>query len=251
MSPQLENGYTKIADSILEKVASTKLNGTQMRILLIVWRSTYGWHKKEYDLSLSYLSKATGIHKQQIKKELDKMIQMGIITVVRKHTDTQPRVLGFNKNYVNGLQSTKTTTVSEKAYPTVSELTYPTVSEKAYQKKDFNKQYNKEYDSAVKIDNEFDYNRIRKLYPGTKTVSTAKKKLPKLIKDNTGNQMYRTVERYIKDVAKKRIVQPNLSYLNESTFWNGRYEDYLDNNYTDKEINTKRVKPKKGKQIML
>jgi len=142
--PQLENGYTRIADEILEKVALTKLNGTQLRILLIVWRSTYGWSKKEHDLSLGYLSKAIGVHKQQLKKELDKLIELKIITVTKEHTDTTPRVLGFNKNYANGVQSVKKSTVSENAYPTVSENAYPTVSKLEYQNKHINKHTNKQ-----------------------------------------------------------------------------------------------------------
>lgn len=144
MSAQLENGYTRIADAILEKIAKTKLNGTQFRILMIVWRSTYGWNKKEYELSLGYLSEATGIHKQQIKREIDVMIEKKILVVVKKSTYTTGREIGFNKNYVGSVQSTKKSTVSENADPTVSELVYPTVSENAYQNKDINKQSNKQ-----------------------------------------------------------------------------------------------------------
>jgi len=132
--PQLENGFTQIANEILEDLANTKLNGTQFRILLIVWRSTYGWNRKEHDLSLSYLSKATGIHKQQIKKALDSLIEMNIILVVKEHTDTVSRVLEFNKNYVKEVQSTKKSTVSQLGYPTVSQSTDPTVSQLGDQK---------------------------------------------------------------------------------------------------------------------
>ena len=55
-NPQLENGYTKIADQILENTAKLKLNGTQMRIILIVWRYTYGFNRKETDLSVTFLA---------------------------------------------------------------------------------------------------------------------------------------------------------------------------------------------------
>ena len=137
--PQLENGYTRIADEILENVAKTKLNGTQLRILLIVWRSTYGWQKKEHELSEKYLSEATGIHKQQIKRELRALIELEIITVVKEPTFSSGRVLKFNKNF--STQVAKKIPPSEKATTTGSELDTSTGSELDTQNKDINKQY--------------------------------------------------------------------------------------------------------------
>jgi hypothetical protein len=87
-----------------------------------------------------------------------------------------------------------------------------------------------------------DFDEIRKLFKGSKTVSVAKNKLPVLIKKYSKEQIIRTVERYNQDVIKKRIKQPNLNYMNESTFWNGRFEDYLDEFYDQKEAQ-KEFKP--------
>jgi len=138
--PQLENGYTRIADEILEKVATTKLNGTQLRILLIVWRSTYGWQKKEFELSESYLAKATGIHKQQIKRELKTLINMEIILVKKEATFTTGRILAFNKNYTVSTQVAKKIPHSELDTTTGSELDTPTGSGLDTQNKELNKQ---------------------------------------------------------------------------------------------------------------
>ena len=141
MTPQLENGFTRIADAILEKLAKTKLNGTQFRILMIVWRSTYGWQKKEHELSEGYLSKATGIHKQQIKRELKNLIEMEIIQVVKEPTFNSGRVLSFNKNYVNSTQVTKKIPGNKLDTPTGSGLDTPTGSGLDTQNKELNKQY--------------------------------------------------------------------------------------------------------------
>lgn len=84
--------------------------------------------------------------------------------------------------------------------------------------------------------NEEDFKKIRKTFPGTMVISAAKKKLPNLIKKYGSEQMLKTVERYIEHVEQiRKKEQPNLSYMMESTFWNGRYEDYLDENYTGTE----------------
>jgi phage replication O-like protein O len=150
MSPQLEKGYTRIADAILEKVAKTKLNGTQFRILMIVWRSTYGWQKKEHELSLSYLVKATGINKRQIQRELNAMIECGILTEVKPPTFNTGRIIGFNKNYVKSVQLTKVATGGELDTSTVDELDTSTGGELDVQKRDTNKHINKQYaDSDV------------------------------------------------------------------------------------------------------
>lgn len=108
-------------------------------------------------------------------------------------------------------------------------------------------QYSKEkideaHASALKIDKELvlqdSFNQVRKLYPGTKTLASAKKKLPTLIKKHGKDQMINTIKRYITHTDELRKQQTNLPYMMESTFWNGRYEDYLDENYTVVKIET-------------
>jgi phage replication O-like protein O len=140
MDIQAEKGYTRIADAILEKVARTKLNGTQFRILMIVWRSTYGWQKKEHELSLNYLSKATGINKRQIQRELNVLIELGIIIEKKAPTFNTGRVIGFNKNYVKSVQVANKDRGSELDTSTDVELDTPTGSELDYQNKELNKQ---------------------------------------------------------------------------------------------------------------
>lgn len=98
-NPQLENGYTKIAHEILETLAKTPLNGTQRRIIDVVFRYTYGYHKKEHELSESFISNATEIHKQQIKRELKALIDYKILKVTREATFSNSRIMQFNKNY--------------------------------------------------------------------------------------------------------------------------------------------------------
>ena len=150
MGPQLEKGYTRIADAILEKVAKTKLNGTQFRILMIVWRSTYGWQKKEHSLSIGYLSKATDINNRQVQRELNKLIDMNILKEIKAPTFNTSRVIGFNKNYVSIKQE-----VSNK--PQVanklrgSELDVSTGSELDVQNKELNKQYKDIYDYYISM----------------------------------------------------------------------------------------------------
>jgi len=84
---------------------------------------------------------------------------------------------------------------------------------------------------------------IRSLYLGTKSKAVADKKIPVLIKKYSKGELIRGIERYNKYVKEERKKGfKDLKYKNESTYWNGGYMDYLDENFTT-DIN-KVIKPK-------
>lgn len=98
-NPQRENGYTGIANEILEQITKLHLNGTQYSIILTLWRFTYGFQRCEHDLSVSFISKATDTSTRAIKKEIRSLISRNIILVPRESTKSESRVLRFNKDY--------------------------------------------------------------------------------------------------------------------------------------------------------
>jgi len=72
-TPQLDNGYVKIANEILEHLYKINLTSYQMRIILFIFRKTYGYNKKEDWISVSQIVEGTGIkqsHVSRTKKEL-------------------------------------------------------------------------------------------------------------------------------------------------------------------------------------
>jgi phage replication O-like protein O len=149
-SPQKENGHTIIAHEILEVISQTNFNGTQFRILLFILRYTYGFHRKSHEFSLKFLSDGTKCNKQQIKREIDKLISENVIKVYRESDYNNTRILGFNKNYdgwfnkkttvselddskLISVQSAKQSTVSELANEQYAKQSTPPVSGLAYQ----------------------------------------------------------------------------------------------------------------------
>lgn len=132
-SPQLEDGYTRIANELLEALYSSDLNGTQLKLVLCIWRFTYGFQRKEHGFSEAFISKAIHRHKNQVGPELQKLIERKIIKVEAEATFTRARVLAFNKNIKQWEQkegqSVKSLTPSETTISTVSKLTDSTVSE--------------------------------------------------------------------------------------------------------------------------
>lgn len=84
-----------------------------------------------------------------------------------------------------------------------------------------------------------DIEEIRSNYKGTKTKAEAYKKLPKLIKLYSKEELIDSIKNYNSHVAKERSNGfKDLKYMNESTFWNGRYMDYLDENFEIDETKT-------------
>jgi len=98
-SPQKENGYTPIANEILDKLAKMPLNGSQRRIIDSVWRYTYGFSRKEHDLSEGFIANYTNLSLRQVKRELLTLIGKRMIIVVSEASRIKSRVLIFNKNY--------------------------------------------------------------------------------------------------------------------------------------------------------
>jgi hypothetical protein len=86
-----------------------------------------------------------------------------------------------------------------------------------------------------------DLEEIRSHYKGTKTKDAALKKLPALIKKYGKEELIRGITRYNAYVeAERNKGFKGLKYKNESTYWNGGYVDYLDENCKDK---PKEIKP--------
>ena len=77
--PQLEKGYTKIANEILEALAKIRIPGEARQILDVILRKTYGWGKKEDNISLSQFQKNTNLSKPNICRGINKLINMNII----------------------------------------------------------------------------------------------------------------------------------------------------------------------------
>ena len=54
-NPQLENGYTKVANEILDALVKIRLSPNESRLLWFIIHKTYGWHKKTDRISISHV----------------------------------------------------------------------------------------------------------------------------------------------------------------------------------------------------
>lgn len=79
-TPQLEDGFVRIANTIVEAMARTQFNGYEIRYLMVLFRKTYGFNKKSDVISNSQFVKETGLHKQHIWRTEQRLIQRNIVT---------------------------------------------------------------------------------------------------------------------------------------------------------------------------
>lgn len=94
---QTENGYTKIANQILEAMARTRLSGREWSFLVVIWRLTYGWKgKTEARIPLSVFSKATGVASNDAAKVLANLEKMNLI---RKIPTSKGSIISFVKDF--------------------------------------------------------------------------------------------------------------------------------------------------------
>ena len=95
--PQLEDGYIRIAnelfDAILEKLASYR----HAKVVLAILRKTYGYQKREDDITVSQLAKMTGIHRNNVGAALKELEQMRVINPVR--AGSHGLMIGINKRH--------------------------------------------------------------------------------------------------------------------------------------------------------
>ena len=86
----LEDGYTRIANAIVDALCKTKLSDQEHRVLFSIVRKTYGYNKPIDWICLEQLSDMTGIKKPNISKTIKSLLARHII-----HKDGTK--LGVNK----------------------------------------------------------------------------------------------------------------------------------------------------------
>lgn len=97
-TPQLEDGFIRIATEIWEALGQYRLSGEEWLVLNCILRKTYGWHKKKDKISFSQFAKYTGLKRQNVLRALKKLSSKKIIAVIKKD-DNHTNSYCFNKQY--------------------------------------------------------------------------------------------------------------------------------------------------------
>jgi phage replication O-like protein O len=79
-TPQVEDGYLRIANSIAKYLAQTYMSSYESQILWVVFLKTYGYNKKEDWISNSQFAELTGMRKGHISRTIKKLVNRKIVT---------------------------------------------------------------------------------------------------------------------------------------------------------------------------
>lgn len=91
-NPQLENGYTRLANEIIEALMRTKLAPDEWRVLLCIIRRTYGFGKKYDRLAGFQIVQDTQLRKDVVSRALHTLGEKQLI-------NREGKIIGLNKNY--------------------------------------------------------------------------------------------------------------------------------------------------------
>ena len=134
-NPQIKNGYTRIANELLEAICRLNISGNEMRILLYIIRRTYGFNTSYAEIPLSDISCAVGMRREHIQKALKKLSGKKIIEV-RTYGGSKSQTISVIKDYQKWNVETcatcllpKTATVAKNGNTIVAEIGNTTVAE--------------------------------------------------------------------------------------------------------------------------
>jgi len=96
-SPQLEDGHTRLANELLDRLVQLHLSPNQWQILFFVIRKTYGYRKKVDYITNTQIAQSTGIHKAHVSRAMSNLVGRQILT-------KEGRLIGLQKDYENWLK---------------------------------------------------------------------------------------------------------------------------------------------------
>ncbi|RKY58914.1 MAG: hypothetical protein DRP95_05520 [Candidatus Latescibacterota bacterium] len=91
-NPQLEDGYTRVANELLEAIIAFPFTNRQLKMVLALIRLTYGYNQKVARVSKSYLARITGLHLPHVGQTLRELERMNVLI-------TRDGKMGINKRY--------------------------------------------------------------------------------------------------------------------------------------------------------
>ena len=262
---QREEGFTAVANELLEHIVQTKLNGTQFRVLLFVIRRTCGFQKKTAEMSLSFIANGVGIHRNSVYATLRQLEAMKIISITHMSATTPQRITvetdyqkwfsadsTVNKSVDSTVNESVDSTVNESIDSTVNESVDSTVNESvdstvnesidsitAAVNESVDSTVNESVDSAV---NESVYQKRKREINIEKNILCAcpffetlwaeypnKKGKAKVTQKAMGEMNRLGYGRMHRALERYRTEKPEWQHWqNGSTFFNGGYLDYLD-----------------------
>lgn len=108
----IDDGYTRFANELLEAIASADLTARQLKVILAYVRKTYGFNKKTDRIADEQIAQLTGLSRQNVNKAKKELISMNCLFMDGNQTGVNSEVSAwqFSKclqvsNFVSKLET--------------------------------------------------------------------------------------------------------------------------------------------------
>lgn len=104
-SPQLEDGFLRIANELLEALLAFKFTHREMLVLMTIIRKTYGYGKKTDDISASQIGDMCNMARPHVTSTLN---SLALRNVISKRPGRFGSIIGIQKNHKKWLAQDQT-----------------------------------------------------------------------------------------------------------------------------------------------
>ncbi|HBC6251453.1 TPA: replication protein [Proteus mirabilis] len=117
-----DDGYTRIANELLESLSCCNLTVRQLRVMLAIIRKTYGFGKKVDRISDSQLADVSGLSRQNVNKAKKELILMNYLIIEGNKIGVNKEVSAWKNQSRDSVSNLKTKKVSNLETNDVSSL---------------------------------------------------------------------------------------------------------------------------------
>ena len=95
-TPQIENGFTMIANELLEAILGGGFSHREQSVIFTIIRKTYGYAKKEDDMSAAQIGALCGVARQHVTSTLNALASRNVIS---KRAGRFGMIIGIQKDH--------------------------------------------------------------------------------------------------------------------------------------------------------
>ncbi len=104
-SPQLESGYTRVANGLLQGILQYPFTCGELKLVFALIRLTYGWGRKEAVLKIRELALVGGLSRRHAKRIIKSLVRDRVL--IRRPLSRVRVVIGLNKEFSTWLHRPK------------------------------------------------------------------------------------------------------------------------------------------------
>lgn len=99
MADEKKDSYTRLFNPILDALIKAGFSGREYQIIFFVIRSTYGWNKKKFAMSKSFIAEGTGIQRRHVIEIVNNLVERHVLIEYGTDKKSRCKVYGLNKKF--------------------------------------------------------------------------------------------------------------------------------------------------------